>query len=117
MKTYHSIIIGAGHNGLVCAAYLARQGHSVLVLESSDAIGGLAASQEFHPGFQASVAHSISHFSQKIVKDLELESHGFSVSAEPMPTIGLSVDGNHVTLHAGSVSGVSAEDQSAYREY
>ena len=117
MKIYHSIIIGAGHNGLVCAAYLARKGHNVLVLESSDAIGGLAASREFHPGFQASVAHSISHFSKKIVKDLELESHGFSVSAEPMPTIGLSADGNHVTLHAGSVSGVSAEDQSAYREY
>jgi phytoene dehydrogenase-like protein len=117
LKTYHSIIIGAGHNGLVCAAYLARKGHSVLVLESSDAIGGLAASREFHPGFQASVAHSISHFPQKIIKDLELESHGFRVSAEPLPTIGLSAHGDHVILHAGSVSGVSEEDQSAYREY
>ena len=47
-----SIIIGAGHNGLVCAAYLAKKGQSVLVLESSDTVGGLAASREFHPGFK-----------------------------------------------------------------
>jgi phytoene dehydrogenase-like protein len=117
LKPYDSIIIGAGHNGLVCAAYLARSGQNVLVLESSDTVGGLAASREFHPGFKASVAHSISHFPQKIVKDLKLDSHGFKTGPAPLPTIGLSPEGNHVMLHAGSVSGVSEKDLNSYRDY
>ena len=57
---------------MVCAAYLARSGQRVLVLEASDAPGGLGASREFHPGFHTSVAHSVSHFSSKVVSDLEL---------------------------------------------
>jgi phytoene dehydrogenase-like protein len=114
---YDSIIIGAGHNGLVCAAYLARAGHSVLVLESSDTVGGMAASREFHPGFRASVAHSVNHFPQKITRDLKLESHGFSISDKQLATVGLSPDGNHVFLHEGSVSGVGENDINSYREY
>ena len=76
MNGYDSIIIGAGHNGLVCAAYLAKSGQRVLVLEASDSIGGLAASREFHPGFRASVAHSLSHFSSKVASDLKLAEYG-----------------------------------------
>ena len=68
LNRYDSIIIGAGHNGLVCAAYLAKQGQKVLVLESTDLAGGLAASREFHAGFKASVAHSVNHFPQKIIR-------------------------------------------------
>ena len=63
LNRYDSIIVGAGHNGLVCAAYLARKGQRVLVLEASDTLGGLAATREFHSGFKASVAHTVSHFS------------------------------------------------------
>ena len=48
---WDAIVIGAGHNGLVCAAYLARGGHNVLVVEAAAEPGGLAASREFHPGF------------------------------------------------------------------
>jgi phytoene dehydrogenase-like protein len=117
LDRYDSIIVGAGHNGLVCAAYLAGSGQRVLVLESSDSPGGLAASPEFHPGFKASVAHSISHFSQKIANDLKLESHGFNTAQGPLPTIGLGTDGNHVTLHRGQVSGASEDDNTAYRDY
>jgi phytoene dehydrogenase-like protein len=57
LDRYDSIIIGAGHNGLVCATYLAKSGQHVLVLEASTTPGGLGASREFHPGFHASVAH------------------------------------------------------------
>ena len=89
---FDSIIIGAGHNGLVCAAYLAKSGQRVLVLEAADAPGGLAASREFHPGFHASVAHSVSHFSQKIARDLKLASHGFETISNTLPTVGLSAD-------------------------
>ena len=117
LDRYDSIIIGAGHNGLVCAAYLAKHGHSVLVLESSPTPGGLAAGREFYPGFKASVAHSVNHFPQKIVRDLDLETHGLRSSAEPLPTVGLCPDGNHVVLLEGSVSGVGENDINSYREY
>ncbi|MGI9264073.1 MAG: FAD-dependent oxidoreductase, partial [Gammaproteobacteria bacterium] len=70
MDRFDSIIIGGGHNGLVCAAYLARSGQRVLVLEASEAPGGLGAGREFHPGFQASVAHSVSHFPDKVATEL-----------------------------------------------
>jgi len=114
---YDSIIIGAGHNGLVCAAYLAKRGQSVLVLESADTPGGLAASREFHPGFRAPVAHSVNHFPQKIVKDLALESHGFKASGKPPPMVGLGPDGKHVVLHEDSVSGVGANESDSYGEF
>jgi phytoene dehydrogenase-like protein len=117
LDRYDSIIIGAGHNGLICAAYLAKRGQRVLVLESADSPGGLAASREFHAGFRAPVAHSVSHFPRKVTSDLALESHGFRASAEPLPTVGLSADGNHVFLQEGSVDGAGESDADSYREY
>jgi phytoene dehydrogenase-like protein len=117
MARYDSIIIGAGHNGLVCAAYLAKNGQRVLVLEASDGPGGLAASREFHPGFRTSVAHSLSHFSQEVAGDLDLGSHGFAASADTLPTIGLSADKEHVIVHEGSVTGAGGNDADAYRDY
>ncbi len=117
MDRYDSIIIGAGHNGLVCAAYLAQSGQRVLILEASNAPGGLGASREFHPGFHASVAHSVSHFSQKIANDLKLASHGFEANANTLPTVGLSPDKKHVVLHQDSLSGASTEDAASYQNY
>ncbi len=117
MDRYDSIIIGAGHNGLVCAAYLAKSGQRVLVLEASTTPGGLGASREFHPGFQASVAHSVSHFSQKISKDLNLASHGYAISSELLPTTGLSANQEHVVLNGGTLVGGSDDDATAYQDY
>jgi phytoene dehydrogenase-like protein len=117
LDRYDSIIIGAGHNGLVCAAYLARGGQNVLVLEAADAPGGLAASREFHPGFHTSVAHSISHFPRKIADDLKLAAHGFELQSESMPTIGLRTNNEHVVLQQDSISGTSADDASAFETY
>jgi phytoene dehydrogenase-like protein len=117
LDRYDSIIIGAGHNGLVCAAYLAQSGQRVLVLEAADKAGGLGASREFHPGFHASVAHSIGHFSQKIADDLNLTSLGFEISSNLLPTIGLSPDKKHVVLHQDSISGTSADDAASYQNY
>lgn len=116
MNRYDSIIVGAGHNGLVCAAYLARAGQKVLVLEASAEAGGLAATREFHPGFKASVAHTVSHFSSKVIQDLQLQSHGLSLSGRTMDTIGLGLDGQHVVIGDETVSGVSAEDANSYGE-
>ena len=117
MDRYDSIIVGAGHNGLVCAAYLAQSGQRVLLLEASAIAGGLGSSREFHPGFHASVAHSVSHFSGKVADDLNLESHGYHPGSDALPTIGLSVDKQHVTVHHDALNGAGAEDEGAYRDY
>jgi phytoene dehydrogenase-like protein len=117
MSRYDSIIIGAGHNGLVCAAYLAKSGQRVLVLEAADGPGGLAASSEFHPGFHATVAHSISHFSKKIAKDLKLASHGFETTQTALPTIGLGLHNDNVVVQGESLSGTSSDDAAAYQDY
>ena len=114
---YDSIIVGAGHNGLVCAAYLAQSGQKVLVLEASSAPGGLAASREFHPGFHTSVAHSVSHFSHKVCNDLKLSSFGYKPTKSLLPTIGLATDKKHVVLREGELSGASEDDVNAYQDY
>ncbi len=117
MHRYNSIIIGAGHNGMVCANYLARSGQKVLLLESSDSVGGLASVREFHPEFKTSIAHSISYFSEKVARDLNLKKHGFNLDAAPLPTIGLSADTNHIVLQGGRISGVANDDEQSYGKY
>ena len=102
---------------MVCAAYLAQSGQRVLVLEASHAPGGLGASRQFHPGFHASVAHSTSHFSQKIASELKLASHGFAATSNSLPTIGLSADREHVVLNQDSLSGTSSDDAQSYQNY
>ena len=113
MADYDSIIIGAGHNGLICAAYLARAGQRVLILEAADAPGGLAATREFHPGFRASVAHTVNHFSDKVARDLGITLD----SASPLTTIGLSAEGEHVVIRGNRVEGASSRDAARYPSY
>src|SRR5437773_2046410 len=75
---YDTIIIGAGHNGLVTAAYLARAGRKVLVLERRELVGGCVVTEELWPGFQVSTASYVnSLFRPEIIRDLELKRHGF----------------------------------------
>ncbi len=80
MTTYDAIIIGAGHNGLVTAAYLARAGRKVLVLERRELVGGCAVTEELWPGFKMSTASYVnSLFRPEIIRDLELKRHGFEM--------------------------------------
>ncbi len=75
---YDTIIIGAGHNGLVTAAYLARAGRKVLVLERRELVGGCVVTEELWPGFKVSTASYVnSLFRPEIIRDLELKRHGF----------------------------------------
>lgn len=117
MAQYDTIIIGAGHNGLVCANYLARKGQKVLVLESSETCGGLAATREFHPGFHAAAAHTIGHFSRKIASDLKLSQFGFDLKSKPLTNVGLDVSGDHVMVEGHCLSGSSEKDQHSFKEY
>jgi len=74
------LIIGGGHNGLVCAAYLAAAGLKVTVLERRAVVGGAAVTEEFHPGFRNSVAsYTVSLLNPKVIRDLELARHGLRI--------------------------------------
>lgn len=74
------LIIGGGHNGLTCAAYLAAAGLSVRVLERRHVVGGAAVTEEFHPGFRNSVAsYTVSLLNPRVIRDLELAKHGLRV--------------------------------------
>src|ERR1700757_627475 len=79
-STYDVIVIGSGHNGLVCGAYLARSGLRVLVLERRNIVGGAAVTEEFSPGFRASrFSYVMSLLHPRIIRDLELNSLGLQV--------------------------------------
>ncbi len=79
-KRYDSIIIGGGHNGLVCAAYLAKAGRKVLVLERRHVLGGAAVTEEIFPGFKYSVcSYVVSLLRPQIIRDLELPKHGLQI--------------------------------------
>jgi phytoene dehydrogenase-like protein len=79
-QSYDAIIVGGGHNGLVCAAYLAKAGRKVLVLERRHVLGGAAVSEELHPGFTFSVcSYVVSLFRPHIIRELELAKHGLQL--------------------------------------
>jgi phytoene dehydrogenase-like protein len=90
------IIIGAGHNGLVAAAYLARAGKKVLVLERREMVGGCAVTEEIWPGYRVSTgAYLTSLMQERIVRELELEKHGYRVDAKDPAFFSAFPDGRH----------------------
>ena len=90
MPDYDAIIIGAGHNGLTCAGYLARAGLRVKMLERRKVVGGAAVTEEFHPGFKNSVySYSISLLHPKVIHDLRLLEHGLQIMERPAGTLSL----------------------------
>src|SRR5690554_4963756 len=83
-ETHDVLMIGGGHNGLVCAAYLAGAGLKVAVLERRAVVGGAAVTEEFHPGFRNSTAsYTVSLLNPEVIADLRLHQHGLRVVERP----------------------------------
>jgi phytoene dehydrogenase-like protein len=118
---YDCVVIGGGHNGLVCAAYLAKSGRSVLVLEAAEQVGGAAVTREFAPGYRvSSCAHLLHLMPQSLIAELDLGAHGFKLANNAMPTSALSPSGTPLALgvgDGGTLAGASRADALAYPEY
>ena len=114
-ERYDAIIIGAGHNGLVCASLLGKSGKKVLVLEANDQVGGAAVTREFTDGyFVSACAHLLYQLQPQVEKDLGLN---VKLAADNLGTVALSPDGNHVRLNGNEVFGVGDEDAASYRDF
>lgn len=101
-KKYDALIIGAGHNGLVCAFYLARAGLKVRIVERRDVVGGAAVTEEFHPGFRNSVAsYTVSLLQPKVISDMKLADHGYRVIERPISNFLPQEDGGYLKLGGG----------------
>lgn len=98
------VVIGAGHNGLVCAAYLARAGRQVRVLEASQQVGGCAVTREFTPGFRVSaVAHLLNVLDPVVERELALASHGLAYARADLATVALSTERAPLVLQQGEL--------------
>src|SRR5580704_4420460 len=102
MDTYDAVIIGAGHNGLTCAAYLAMAGLRVKMVERRQVVGGAAVTEEFHPGFRNSVAaYTVSLLQPKVIRDLRLHEHGLRIVERRVQNFLPGADGGHLVAAEG----------------
>ena len=118
------IIIGAGHNGLVAAGYLARAGKKVIVLERRDRVGGACTLEEPFPGFTMSpCAYVVSLLRPEIIHDLELHRYGFNAYVKDPQMFVPYLDGNYLFFRSSTqktVDGIrrlSAHDAKAYPKF
>jgi phytoene dehydrogenase-like protein len=116
------VIIGGGHNGLVCAAYLAAAGLKVTVLERRSVVGGAAVTEEFHPGFRNSVAaYTVSLLNPKVIRDLDLPRHGLRVVERKLSNFLPLNDSEYLKIGGGlteqEVAKFSARDSVRLADY
>lgn len=121
-KTYDIIVIGGGHNGLTAATALARKSKKVLLLEKRTMLGGIAAGEEFHPGYRTSgLLHDTSGVRSQVIKEFSLEKFGLKTKKATVSI--LSKDGKNLPLSSdldtacAAIAKFSQKDADAYREY
>jgi phytoene dehydrogenase-like protein len=121
---YDAIVIGAGHNGLTAAAYLATGGLRVLVLEARDRIGGATVTEELAPGVRVpALAHTVGRLRPSVARELALTSHGLSLVSPEVRVFAPQPDGRAVSLwgdlaaSVDSISGWSADDATSFVEF
>ena len=116
------VIVGAGHNGLVCAAYLAMAGLRVKMVERRRVVGGAAVTEEFHPGFRNSVAaYAVSLLNPKIIRDLRLHEHGLRIVERRVQNFLPAADGSYLVAAEGEtarqIGKFSAADAGRYAAF
>lgn len=123
-RTWDAVIIGAGHNGLVTAAYLARAGMKVLVLERREILGGACATEEIFPGYKVSTAaYLCSLMQERIIRELDLPRYGYKVYAKDPAFFTPFPDGRHLTMWQDrartceEIAKFSRKDAEAYPQY
>lgn len=101
-RDFDAVIVGAGHNGLVCACYLAAAGHRVGIFERRDVVGGAAVTEEFHPGFRNSAAaYTVSLLNPKVIRDLRLAERGLRIVERPFSNFLPTEDGRYLEAGGG----------------
>src|SRR6476661_4531177 len=106
---FDAVVVGAGHNGLTCAAYLASAGLSVCVVERRDVVGGAAVTEEFHPGFRNSTAsYTVSLLAPEIIAELRLHAHGLAIVKRSLANF-LPLPGNAFLKVGGGLAATQAE--------
>jgi phytoene dehydrogenase-like protein len=105
-NSYDVVIIGAGHNGLTCAAYLGMAGFKVKIVERRPVVGGAAVTDEFHPGFRNSVAsYTVSLLNPKVIRDLDLHGHGLRIVERKAANFLPAPDGSYLLAGEGRTRG------------
>ena len=122
MQTYDAVVIGGGHNGLVCAAYLGMAGLKVKVVERRHVLGGAAVTEEFHPGFRNSVAaYAVSLLNPKVMRDLRLADRGLRIIERGAQNFLPTLEGQYLLLGhretEGEIAKLSKRDATRYPKF